>query len=315
MHQLFRYIQLKVAVAIIRFLLGWKQCLAARRDIALGQDIGREKVSIRSRDLKRYIDGWLYYPPGYSAASPPAAKLPILVNWHGSGYVVPSLGTDVAFCALVARSLGIFVLDADYRKSPETPFPGAICDVEDVLAWIEGQGDDFELTRVAVSGFSAGGALALVAASVLKKSRTQSMLQIPVVVAMYPPTDLSIAAEAKTVPNPQKIIPAPVARVICDCYVPDLATRKDPRVSPGLANPHDFPDTVAILTCSGDTLSPEANALASKLHDGKRKVVNITLEGVYHAFDKGCARETIEWKQRELAYSLAIKTIKEGLCL
>ena len=99
----------------------------------------------------------------------------------------------MAFCSRVARDLGVFVLDADYRKRPETPVPGAVCDVEDVLTWIKSEVDRYELSRVAVSGFSAGGALTLVAASVLRRSPTRSLLQITVVVAMYPPIDLSIA--------------------------------------------------------------------------------------------------------------------------
>ncbi|KAF2185674.1 alpha/beta-hydrolase, partial [Zopfia rhizophila CBS 207.26] len=254
----------------------------------------------------------LYYPPGHSA-SLSARATPILVNWHGSGFIFPLLGSDSLFCARVARDTGLLVLDADYRKAPETPFPGPLHDVEDALRWVATQPKRFDLTRVAVSGFSAGGNLALVAASALK--RTLVDLTIPVVVAIYPVTDLSIKPEAKTVPNPRKPTSPHIANLFNDCYAPDKAIRTDPRVSPSLADPADFPPTVAILTCEGDNLAPEANALADKLGDGQRKVVNRTLKAVHHGFDKGAKKGTNEWDQREKAYTLTVKTLKEALNL
>jgi acetyl esterase/lipase len=86
-------------------------------------------------------------------------------------------------------------------------------------------------------------------------------------------------------------------------------------VSPSLADPADFPSTVAILTCEGDVLAPEANFLANKLEDGHRKVINRTLKAVHHGFDKGVEKGTNEWDRREEAYALAVKTLKEALDL
>lgn len=279
-----------------------------KRDQVLSKDIARSLLRIPSRDDGRFIDAWLYYPPNYSAVS--SQTWPILVNWHGSGFVIPSLGSDRAFCARIARDTGTVVLDADYRKSPETPFPGALQDVEDTLKWVGSQSKTYDLTRVALSGFSAGGNLALVAASALRNRL--DAVRIPVVMAMYPPTDLSIDPGVKSVSIPCKPIPAAIARVFDDCYVPDKLLRADPRVSPGLADAALFPDTVAIFTCSGDTLSPESKALAENLIDGKRTIVNMTLDNVHHAFDKGCSRGTNEWRQRELLYSTSVRILQEA---
>lgn len=296
----------------MRTLLRISSFRVLRRDWLLSQDVERQRVKILSREKGRYIDADLYYPPGQSPSSS-AGKLPVLVNWHGSGFLFPLLRSDSLYCARIARDAGLYVLDADYRKAPENPFPGPLEDVEDVLKWVATQQQLFDPARVAVSGFSAGGNLALVAASALRKTLID--LTILVVVAIYPVTNLSIAPEAKTVPKPRKPIPAHMARFFNDCYVPDKALTTDPRVSPSLADPVEFPSTVVIITCDGDTLSPEGSALADKLDDGHRKVINRTLKDVHHGFDKGIEKGTNEWDQREEAYALVAKTLKEALAL
>ncbi|EMR63797.1 putative esterase lipase protein [Eutypa lata UCREL1] len=78
-------------------------------------------------------------------------------------------GTDALFCARLARDAGIAVLDADYRKGPEHTFPRALHDAEDVLRWVAAQSHRFDRTPVAVSGFSAGGTIAVAAATTLRK--------------------------------------------------------------------------------------------------------------------------------------------------
>ncbi|KAH7142698.1 Alpha/Beta hydrolase protein [Dactylonectria estremocensis] len=259
----------------------------------------------------RTIRAWLYFPNN-NVNSGTVDKRPLLINWHGSGFTIPSFDDDIAFCSRVARDVGTWVLDADYRKGPETPFPGAVFDVEDTLKWVASQ-PQFDLARIAVSGFSAGANLGLVAASSLRENLAP--IQIPLVIAMYPVTDLSMDPYTKTVPNPYKAIPPRILQVFNDCYIPDLGCRTDPRVSPSFADPKSFPSTVVIITCERDTLAPEANTLASKLVDNERKVVHEVLKGVSHAFDKGCKEGTTEWEQREYLYHLCTQNLKKALSL
>ncbi|KAH6889836.1 Alpha/Beta hydrolase protein [Thelonectria olida] len=302
----FGYLRLKLIVTLLRLVKRWR---IPPPTVTLPSGIERKAVRIPSRDPGRFIDGWLYSSAANSASS--TEKKPILVNWHGSGFIFPSLGEDHAWCSRVASDTGYFILDADYRKGPETPFPAAVHDVEDTLRWVESQSQQFDIDRVAVSGFSAGGNLALVASSVLKEN--YPAVKIRALVAIYPGIDLAMTPEAKTVPNPIRPIPAKIARIFNDCYTPDESTRTDPRVSPNYADPALFPDNVVLFTCSGDTLAPEGNELAAKLQNGTRRVVNQTLEGVAHGFDKRCEEGTYESEQREVAYATSIKELKGAL--
>ncbi|KAI1858287.1 uncharacterized protein JN550_012818 [Neoarthrinium moseri] len=304
----FTYLRLKLVAVLIRFIA---RIALAQRDRQLPGSIQPQRIRIESREKGHFINTDLYCPPSTESSGPDSVKRPVLVNWHGSGFMVPGLGSDRAFCARVARDTGIIVMDTDYRKAPECPFPAAVEDVEDALRWILSRPEEFDPKRVAVSRFSAEGNLALVASSSLQHNLSQTGIDISAVIAVYPPTDVSIHARAKTVPDPVKPITGGIAALLDDSYTPDPATRKDPRVSPSLAEPSLFPDLVAIFTCQGDTLSPEANALADGLQGGKRQVIHHTLPGMPHAFDKGCKEGTLEWKQREFAYLSIIKTLKE----
>ncbi|KAK7911511.1 esterase/lipase [Apiospora marii] len=317
-HSPARYEELKAAVTAAR--LQFDAVKAAQPDNAAEvlEGIEEKSVQIPSRDGGRTIEGRLYRSPKDAAAA--SGPTPILVNWHGSGMVFHMFGQDRPFCAQLAREVpGLAVLDADYRKAPEDPFPAAVHDVEDALRWVASQPDVYDVSRVAVSGFSAGGLLALVASSSFRQTFAASddvlrNVQIPVVVAVYPPVDLSVpAAERKQVEKPVRPIPPQMAALFDECYTPDPELRKDPRCSPGRTDPSLFPENVVIITCGGDNCAPEANELAGKLKDDKRKVVNEVMEEMPHAFDKTCQPGTPEWEQKDKMNALIVKELKEAL--
>jgi acetyl esterase/lipase len=306
-HSLFAYVRLKILATLLRVLLRFAGASALSRDKLLSEriDVKRQRIRIPSRNNGRYIEADVYSSPDHSDS-----KKPVLVNWHGSGFIFPLLGSDALYCLQIVRDTGITIVDADYRKGPETTFPGPLNDAIDTLIWVASQ-DQFDSTRICVSGFSAGGTIALAVASSARADLLD--IHIPIVIAMYPVTDLSIAPEAKTVPNPKRAHPPFMQHMFNDCYAPSIASRKDPRVSPSTAEPTQFPPTVMITTCDGDVFEPEASALAAKLNDGKRRVIHQSLENVHHGFDKGCKEGTGDWDKRKEAYALVINTLRETL--
>lgn len=308
-HSFFTYLRLQIVVTVLRALIHLAGSSAIHRDRLLAEnvEVQRKRIKIPSRERARFIEADVYCPGGYFAA-----KSAVLVNWHGSGFIFPLLGSDSLYCSRIARDTGITVLDVDYRKGPETSFPGPIEDATDTLEWVASQ-DRFDPARVGVSGFSAGGTIALVAGSSLNKELINT--KIPVVIAIYPVTDLSISPEAKSVPEPRKAHPPFMQHLFNDCYVPDKTMRKNPHVSPSAADPSEFPPIVVILTCDGDIFEPEASALAERLDTGNRRVVHQRLKGVHHGFDKGCQEGTNEWAQREEAYGVVIRVLKEAMAL
>ncbi|ORY07550.1 Alpha/Beta hydrolase protein [Clohesyomyces aquaticus] len=315
-HSFLTALRLKLMITLLRFLIGLRVYLPMeRRDKELTATtcpgVKPQTLKIPSREPGRFIDAVIYFPPNYSINKP----TPVLLNWHGSGFVVNMLGSDAYFCSRVAQEAGYVVLDCGYRKAPETPWPGPVEDAEDALAYLTSssalQTFNFDIKNAAVSGFSAGGCLALLAASSAVRPKE---LRIKAAVGVYPVTDLSIRPEAKRVEKPVKPLPVFMMNLFNSCYAFDEAVRKDPRCSPAFAELESYPERVLMLSCSGDVLMPEARALADRLDDGKggRKVVNLVLEGMPHGFDKGCKEGSAKWRAREEGYGAAVEMLKEA---
>ena len=100
------------------------------------------------------------------------AGLPILVYYHGGGWVMGNLDTHDTACRRLARASGALVVSVDYRLAPEHKFPAAAQDAIAALEWVAANGKSLggDPARLAVGGDSAGGNLAAVAAQAAQES-------------------------------------------------------------------------------------------------------------------------------------------------
>ncbi|WP_068070489.1 alpha/beta hydrolase [Novosphingobium lentum] len=91
-----------------------------------------------------------------------AANAPAILHMHGGGHVLGMPEMNAGQLMQWADALGCLILSVDYRLAPETRFPGALEDCYAALGWLHDEADrlGIDRTRIAVSGESAGGALA-----------------------------------------------------------------------------------------------------------------------------------------------------------
>ena len=91
-----------------------------------------------------------------------APNLPVLVWFHGGGWVTGNLETHDNLCRLLCDAADVLVVSVDYRLAPETPFPGPQEDDYAALEWLadNAAGLGVDPARIVVMGESAGGGLA-----------------------------------------------------------------------------------------------------------------------------------------------------------
>lgn len=87
---------------------------------------------------------------------------PAVLFCHSGAFVLGNLDTDHRQCLEWARRASCTVVSVDYRLAPEHPHPAGLDDALAVLEWIAAKGNplDVDTDRLAVSGSSAGGAIA-----------------------------------------------------------------------------------------------------------------------------------------------------------
>lgn len=261
-----------------------------------------EVLQVPSRDEGRTIRVHVY------GSKNPTQPSPVLINFHGSGFVIPMHGSDDEFAMRIAKDTKYTVLDVQYRLAPEHPFPSGAHDAEDVVRYVLSKPQEYDLDRVAVSGFSAGGNFALgLSGHVFPAGTFRHVL------AYYPPTDISKDPRTKVAPDTSgEPLPPWLADVFNSCYCPEDVDRAQPLVSPCYIEGEKFPDSMLVITCAQDNLAPETEELVRKIQavPGKN-VKHERVELCGHAWDKSYKSDTPQEKAKDRAYDMAVEILTE----
>jgi acetyl esterase len=124
----------------------------------------------------------------YTPRNLEGGRLPVLVLYHGGGWVIGDLESHDNMCRYFANEADVIVVAVDYRLAPEHRFPAGIDDCIAATEWVHANaaGIGADGTKLAVTGDSAGGNMAAVVAQQLREKVSFQLL-------IYPGTDFSDA--------------------------------------------------------------------------------------------------------------------------
>ena len=212
----------------------------------------------------------------------PHKKLPLIIFYHGGGFVVGSIDTHDEACRLLAAYANAQVLSVNYPLAPEVSPAQLIQSCEDALAWVYQNRKQFKIlkNRIAVAGDSAGGNIATVVSQ-----RSQGKSYAPEAqLLIYPTVDFKsrhpsfFAYKEGLVLTEQDI--DYVTEFYSTVHHVDL---DDPLISPTYGNLKKLPSAF-IITAGHDVLHDEANIYAHKLRHQGVKVFYTDYADQTHGF-------------------------------
>lgn len=241
------------------------QPVKAKKDVVVETSAGPAAVSF-------------YYP-----LETEKEKHPVYINFHGGAFIMHDKEMDDPYCRYLANRTGCVVLNIDYVKAPEYPFPKAIEQSYDVFRWMKAHADELDIDpeKVMVGGQSSGGNIAAAFCLHLEnKKEKQPLLQV----LAYPMLDFVTSYARKPEPNRLRAKFPQAAHFLNLCYVPEKEMARDPLASPVYADVNDQLAPALLLIAEHDAFRPEAQQYGEKLKTAGVSVHNVLFKDCSHAF-------------------------------
>ena len=263
---LMRWIPNRLIVRLMRKMMGFPN-----------KDIAKGRVKTRALSIPGpggEIPVRLYLPEG--------TNLPILLYFHGGGWVGGSVDAVENIGRGLADRAGHIVINVDYRLAPEHRFPAGLEDCYAAIEWAAEHGAELggDPTRISVAGDSAGGNFATVCC-LLAHERNGPALSHQVLI--YPGVDLSGRHDEELGPQ-EGADGMDLGGFLASVYVDAPELLADPRCSPWLAEDVSFMPPALVLTAEYCFIRDQGESYARKLAAAGVPTRAIRYNGVNHAF-------------------------------
>lgn len=284
------------------------------RSIPVGDDGAGRKIVL-----------YFYCPPDFSSRRKEGQRLPVVVNFHGGGFTLGCATDDGRWANCIIHEVGAVVVSVGYRRAPEFPFPAAVDDGVDALLYLSKNAAELglDVSRVVLSGFSAGGNLAVTVPLRLRDRLIREVYPYPIstpstasttslnpgdstarlvdpsgdlaivgLFCWYPILDFEESRDHRRQSSifPDKTLPAFFTTLFDDSYLPNLQERKSPYASPVRAPSailaDALPHDIFLYICEWDMLLKEGQNFVLQLQGVGKRVRAMMIEKACHAWDK-----------------------------
>lgn len=266
-------------------------------------DVIVQDCRIPIRDGSTIAGRW-YCPHSMSGRD----RVPLLVYFHGGGYVVGSVDSHDDLCRALAAATPCRVLSVGYRLAPEFPFPAAVEDALDTLIWLRETAAEHhvDLHNIAVGGDSAGATLATVTAITAVHEPHRAGLSLKAQVLLYPAADISRRSESMQLYEEGYLLESATLEWFYAQYLRDENDRSDWRASPLLAADVSAIAPAIVALAQYDPLFDEGQRYVEKLKEAGVAVVSIDGAGMTHDFLRMTAvTKAADMLQKAVAAALA----------
>lgn len=223
---------------------------------------------------------------------------PLLMWFHGGGFVLGNLDQDDGACRKYCVDAGCVVVSVDYRLAPEHKFPAAPDDCLAATEWARGEGAssiNVDPERVIIGGMSAGGNLAAVLSLMIRdrglKPVKGQLLQVPVTDCAGDPETASYAEFATGY-----MLPAIEMYWFWDLYTARPEDKHHPYAAPLRAEDLSNLPPAFLMTAECDVLRDEGEAYAKRLREAGNDLTAKRYAGVNHLM---CAFTAISETSRQ----------------
>lgn len=240
-------------------------------------------MKVAKKDMTYPVDGGSQPIRIYTPEGAGSAPLPIIVYYHGGGWVIANLDTYEASAMALAHKANAIVVSVEYRHAPEHKFPAAHEDAFAAYKWVLANANQFggDAAKVAVAGESAGGNLAANVAIMARDGKVQAPLHM---VLVYPVAGTDLTTPSY-IANQNAM---PLSKAAIGWFVDKTLAKPEDAKNPMLnlttmANLKGLPPAT-IINAEIDPLFSDGEMLAEKLKAAGVKTSHLTYKGVTHEF-------------------------------
>ncbi|MEK4628498.1 alpha/beta hydrolase fold domain-containing protein [Solibacillus sp. FSL R7-0682] len=209
---------------------------------------------------------------------------PIIVYYHGGGWVLNDLETCHESCSHIAKETNHIVVSVAYRLAPEFKFPVPVYDAFDSFVWVSENAQTFngDIQNISVGGDSAGGNLAIAVCQLAHVD--EKVLPITAQLLLYPVTDLSYSSNSYHEFKTGFGLDRDVMKWFGNYYIANDNDATNPLVAPVQLKDFSYLPPALIIAAENDVLRDEAILYGEKLKAANVKTELVVIPGVVHSF-------------------------------